>query len=193
MMSRNKKGSLLQTVLNKIVMRLSGIIYGQGFCSYGKVIFRNYAGKNHIKFGNNVQINSFNGGANPGFMAARSMFIASNNGDITVGDNVKISNSVLFSANSITIGHNTVINSGCKIFDTDFHSSNPQYRLNGNTHVPTKPVKIGENVFIGMNVTVLKGTTIEDGAVIGAGSVVTKDIPSNEVWAGNPAHFIKKL
>ncbi len=45
---------------------------------------------------------------------------------------------------------------------------------------------------IGWNVTICKPITIGEGAIVGAGSVVTKDIPDHEVWAGNPARFIKK-
>ena len=40
---------------------------------------------------------------------------------------------------------------------------------------------------------ILKGVTIGENSVVGAGSVVTKDIPSGEVWAGNPAKFIRKI
>ena len=47
-------------------------------------------------------------------------------------------------------------------------------------------------MFIGSNVTILKGVTIGDEAVVGAGSIVTKDIPAGEIWAGNPARFIRK-
>ena len=50
----------------------------------------------------------------------------------------------------------------------------------------------GNNVFIGMNTLIVNAVKIGDNAVIGAGSIVTCDIPSNEVWAGNPAKFIKK-
>lgn len=53
-------------------------------------------------------------------------------------------------------------------------------------------VHIGKRVYIGMNVLIVKPVVIGDDAIVGAGSVVTKSIPAGEVWAGNPAHFIKK-
>ena len=53
-------------------------------------------------------------------------------------------------------------------------------------------VKIGEHVFIGMNVLIVNAVSIGDLAVVGAGSVVLKDIPAGEIWAGNPARFIRK-
>lgn len=51
---------------------------------------------------------------------------------------------------------------------------------------------IGNDVWIGNNVMIKSGVSIGDGAVVGMGSIVTKDIPSYEIWAGNPAKFIKK-
>lgn len=56
-----------------------------------------------------------------------------------------------------------------------------------------EPVTIGDNVWIGGSVTILPGVTIGDNVVIGAGSVVTRDIPSHTVVAGNPARVIKRL
>lgn len=50
---------------------------------------------------------------------------------------------------------------------------------------------VKEGVSIGANSTILPGITIHENATIGAGSVVTKDIPANEIWFGNPAR--KKL
>ncbi len=49
---------------------------------------------------------------------------------------------------------------------------------------------IGDNCFLGNSVIVLPNTTIGSNIVIGAGSVVTKNIPDNTVWAGNPARHI---
>lgn len=51
---------------------------------------------------------------------------------------------------------------------------------------------IGNDVWLGMRVIVLPGVTIHDGAVIGTGSIVTKDVGPYEIWAGNPARFIRK-
>ena len=57
--------------------------------------------------------------------------------------------------------------------------------------VCTKTI-IEDEVSIGSGSTILCGITIGQGAVVGAGSVVTKNIPDNQVWAGNPAKLIKK-
>ncbi|MEO8769685.1 MAG: acyltransferase [Ferruginibacter sp.] len=46
---------------------------------------------------------------------------------------------------------------------------------------------------IGSNATILCGITIGENALIGAGAVVTKDVPANTVYAGNPAKFIKNI
>ena len=54
-----------------------------------------------------------------------------------------------------------------------------------------KKIKIGNNVWIGGSVTILPGVTIGDNVTIGAGSVVTRDIPSNTVAVGNPCKVVK--
>lgn len=56
-----------------------------------------------------------------------------------------------------------------------------------------KSICIGHNVWIGGHSTILAGITIGDGSIIAAGSVVTKDVPDNVVYAGNPAKEIKKI
>ena len=115
-------------------------------------------------------------------------------GTLSIGDNVGISNSTICCANKITICDNVNVGGGCKIFDTDFHSvPYAQRKATPDSTIKTKPVWIGEGAWLGGYVTVLKGVTIGERSVIGAGSVVTKDIPPDEVWAGNPARFIKKI
>ena len=54
-------------------------------------------------------------------------------------------------------------------------------------------IEIGNDVWLGTNVVILPGVTIGDGAVIGAGSVVKDDIPSNTVYAGTLAHYIRSI
>ena len=52
-------------------------------------------------------------------------------------------------------------------------------------------ITIGDHVFIGANTIITKPLTIGRGSIIGAGSVLTKDVPANQIWAGNPARYIK--
>ena len=53
-------------------------------------------------------------------------------------------------------------------------------------------VELCDNCFIGANTVICNAVRIGENAIVGAGSVVTKDIPDNEIWGGNPARFIKK-
>jgi len=56
-----------------------------------------------------------------------------------------------------------------------------------------RPIVIGDDVWIGGGAIVLAGVTIGDRSVIGAGSVVTKDVPSDVVVVGNPAKIVRRL
>ncbi|MBW7869304.1 MAG: acyltransferase [Brumimicrobium sp.] len=87
----------------------------------------------------------------------------------------------------IEIGYNVAISENVVIRDSDNHKIISEVANN-----ITKPIKIGNNVWIGMNSIILKGVTIGDGAVIAAGSVVTKDVPSYTLVGGVPAKIIKE-
>lgn len=84
----------------------------------------------------------------------------------------------------IEIGDESLITSGCKILTHFINPDDRDFYLGS--------VKIGSNVFIGVNALIVNSVTIGDNAMIGAGSVVTKDIPANQIWAGVPAKFIKE-
>lgn len=183
---------MITTFTNKVIMKCSGIQYGKCFRTCGLLFIRNYAGKGGITIGHGVNINSC-GMANPVNGGGKTYLIAEKNGKIIIGDRTGMSNCILFSSRLIEIGSEVTIGAGCKIYDTDFHSTKPEYRLQGNCKIPVAPVKIGDRVFIGGNVIILKGVTIGEDAVVGAGSVVTHNIPPREVWAGNPARKIKDI
>ena len=82
---------------------------------------------------------------------------------------------------SIIIEKNVLLGSGVKVWDTDFHAIKRRDREKINQAVSVAPVHICEGAFIGACSIILKGVTIGKNAVIGAGSVVTKDIPDNQI------------
>lgn len=91
----------------------------------------------------------------------------------------------------LTFGEDVYITDGVKFITHDggtllFRDVEPTLEI-------TKPITLGSKVYIGNNVILLPGVEIGDDVVIGAGSVVTKDIPSNEVWAGCPAKRVKSI
>lgn len=120
-------------------------------------------------------------------------------GTIIFGENVKIGDSVhIASADSVEIGNNVLIASHVFISDLDHGKYNGDNQTSPNTNpdnrkIFSKPVQIGNNVWIGENVVILKGVNIGDGCIIGANSVVTKDIEENCIATGAPATIIKKF
>lgn len=125
----------------------------------------------------------------------RCTFFVDRGAVLTIGDNVGISQAALICHKSITIGNDVKIGGGVCIYDTDFHSLDPEIRKTKDDleHRAEKPVMICDNVFIGAKSIILKGVTIGENSIIGAGSVVTKSVPANQVWAGNPAKFIRNI
>lgn len=112
-----------------------------------------------------------------------------------IGARCKLS-SHTFICDGVTIGDNCFIGHSV-VFINDNHprSVNAQGALEGEKDWAGRFVatKIGNNVSIGSNATILGGITIGDGALIGAGSVVTKNVPAGEVWAGNPAKKFRNV
>lgn len=179
-------------LLNMPAIIANNVCVGNNVHFRGRLFFKTVGRKGNIHIGNNVNINS-SLAADPIGGDTKTILYTRHNGKIEIEDNVGISNITIVAETSVRIGKYTNIGGSTKIYDTDFHSLDPVVRLNGDTDVKSRPVNIGKNVFVGGHVIILKGVTIGDGAIIGAGSVVTKDVPANEIWAGNPATFIKKI
>lgn len=102
-----------------------------------------------------------------------------------------VSGSSIVSASRIVIGENSGLGGNACLYDTDFHPIDPDKRRlqRSLAEALTEPIEIGNDVLVGGGSIVLKGVSIGNGAFIGAHSVVTKNIPSMEIWAGNPAKF----
>jgi acetyltransferase-like isoleucine patch superfamily enzyme len=93
------------------------------------------------------------------------------------------------SAKSIIIGDACMIAHGAYISDADWHGIYDRAEPVGNT----KPVIFEDNVWIGDSAIICKGVRIGKNSIIGAGAVVTKDVPPNSIFAGNPAKLVKEL
>lgn len=111
--------------------------------------------------------------------------------NIEIGENFYSNhNLIILDAAKVTFGDNVLIGPNCGFY-TSHHPLNPEDRAMGMSYA--FPIKVGNNVWIGGNVTVLPGITIGDNSIVGAGSVVTKNIPSNVMAAGNPCRIIKNI
>ena len=97
---------------------------------------------------------------------------------------------IILDPGKVEFGNNVFIGPNCGFY-TPEHPLDAETRNKGLEYA--KPIKVGNNVWFGGNVVVLGGVTIGDNAVIGAGSVVTKDIPSNVAAVGNPCKVIRVI
>jgi acetyltransferase-like isoleucine patch superfamily enzyme len=106
---------------------------------------------------------------------------------VTVGKRVRVQ-SHAFICELVTIGDDCFISHGAMFINDLFQIGGPAWGRND----LWKPTVLGSKVSIGTNATILP-VSICDNAVIGAGAVVTKDITTPGVYAGNPARLIRKL
>lgn len=177
---------LFWNTLNRLGM--GNIQIGKNFRSCGLIRVRN---RGKIVIGDKVTINSAPM-ANPIGGQERTILVAQKGAKITIGDGSGISNCAIFAAKGVTIGRQVMIGAGVKIYDTDFHPVDFTARME-NKPPKKAAVTIENGAFIGAHSIILKGVTIGEKSVIGAGSLVTGNVPANEIWAGNPARFIRKI
>ena len=134
--------------------------------------------------------------ADDSFLEIDGNFSISTGCQVTVSKGAKLNlksgfinrDSKIYCFNKISIGNNVAISEDVLIRDSDSH----KILIDNKENIYTAPIIIGDNVWIGAKATILKGVKIGDGAVVAAGSVVTRDVPSNCIVAGVPAKIIKE-
>ena len=161
-----------------------------GFCLESRVILFEGATKENVTFDDHVQMNG--------------KIYASKNGVVNIGEFSQIGyGCVIEAVNRVEIGKNTAFAANVIVRDNNSHPISPAYRIKmqrtphgskerSSIRSISKPVIIGENVWIGEGTRICKGVTIGDNSIIGTGSVVTKDVPANAIAAGNPARIVKE-
>jgi UDP-2-acetamido-3-amino-2,3-dideoxy-glucuronate N-acetyltransferase len=147
-----------------------------------------------VKLGNNVKIFSFVNayGCSIGDNTKVGAFVEIQKGAV-IGANCKIS-SHSFICEGVAIEDGVFIGHGV-MFINDLYprAGNPDGSLQTEADWQVIPTRIARGASVGSNATILCGVTVGAGAIVGAGSVVTKSIPPGEVWAGNPARFLRKV
>lgn len=112
-------------------------------------------------------------------------------GDVIIGNYTRIGlhNTII---GPVTIGHHVNLAQGITVTALNHKFENPDIRID-EQGVSTKPVVIGNDIWVGANAVILPGVTIGDHSVIAAGAIVTKDVPPHSLVAGVPAKVIKQI
>ena len=182
----------LYTPIAKIIFHLNGVKVGDGLHVNG-IIQVLVTRRGRVTIGDGLRLNS---GQKFNVIGRQQKCIFWVEGSLTIKNNAGLSSTAIICNHQITIGNNVIIGGNTVIYDTNFHSLDPKLRCDSTKDRPSAKwgaVIIEDNVFIGAHTTILKGVTIGENSVIGACSVVSKNIPANEIWAGNPAQFIRKI
>ena len=119
-----------------------------------------------------------------------------------IGEHCNICANVLIE-NEVTIGNNVTVKSGVQLWDgvtleddvcigPNVTFTNDLFPRSKNPDWELRRTVVRKGASVGANATILAGITIGENAMVGAGSVVTKDVPADEVWVGNPARFLRK-
>ena len=180
----------INKMYNTCALCIQNVKYGDGIHINGRIKVVN---NGKIRIGKNFRVNS---GKNYNIIGGdtRMNIIVQKSGELDIKNNVGISNSTLVCSTTVRIEDDVRIGGGCKIYDTDFHSIKYEERMTSvDPGIQKKGIVIGRGAFIGAHSIILKGVQIGEYSIVGAGSVVTKEIPKNEIWAGNPAKFIRKV
>lgn len=179
------------TPLAKWKLAWAGAVVGRGLRVDGPLQVRAEL-RGRICLGKNVRLVSRRG-ANMVGLTGPTQLQSLGDGMIELGEGSGASSVVISARARVRIGCRVKLGGNVRIYDHDYHSLDFELRRGrqDGDHVRSRPVFIGDDVFIGVNAIILKGVTIGDRAIIGAGSVVTQNVPADEIWAGNPARRMR--
>jgi acetyltransferase-like isoleucine patch superfamily enzyme len=112
-------------------------------------------------------------------------------GDVIIGDYTRVGlhNTII---GPVTIGNHVNLAQGITVTALNHNFESPGSRID-EQGVSTKPVTIGNDIWIGANAVILPGVSIGEHSVVAAGAVVTKDVPPHSLVAGVPARIIKQI
>ena len=183
-------------LLGKITTNISKVFYGNrlsippSFKVWGIIHF-NMNGLGSIIIGKNFQAISTH---KRSFFTLFSPchFTIMGKAQIVIGDHVSLHGTIITARGKISIGSNTMVGPNTIIADHDGHAAWPPVERWTNLGSISEVV-IENDVWIGMNCIILKGVRIGSGSIIAAGSIVTKDVEPNSLYAGNPAKKIKSF
>lgn len=186
---------------NKIYFFLNNIKYGKNFRVFNHLYLKIHVGA-LVQIGNNCTIMS-GAGLNPLSRNIKTCIYVGKKATLKQGNDVGISSSTLWVKESVSIGNSVAIGADCIIMDTDAHNLDWKIRCSEETNeygesvdmvtAASAPIVIEDNVLVGARCIILKGVTIGARSIIGSGSIVTKDIPSDCIAAGNPCKVIKSI
>lgn len=181
---------ILSTLIMKLILKIKQVSFGKGLRFWGTAYVVRYP-ESKINIGNFTSFRSDNNSNLIGVNRKCIVSTHSNSAIITIGNNCGFSGTVIGAKENIRIGDNVLCGANTLITDFDWHCIEPDKRRSSSGD--SKPIRIGDNVFIGYGSVILKGVTIGDNTVIGANSVVTKSIQDNVVAGGNPCKVIKRF
>ena len=103
---------------------------------------------------------------------------------VVLGDGVILNGATIIATQSIRIGDRSLLGP-CTVMDSDFHPISPDGRMSGNRS-PSRPILLGDAVWVGRDAIILKGVTLGARAVVGAGTVVRQSVAEGQIVVGNP-------
>lgn len=171
-------------ILSKAFVVYYKMLYGKRVSFGGNVLINHkfkLKGRGKLAIGDNCNLWAFE--------ESNKFFLYSDRAEIRIGERSRLNGITIHCLEKVGLGNNCLTGSAV-IMDTDFHEfHDPSHILYNNPK--SKPVTVGNNVWLCGQCVLLKGSGIGNNSVVGFRAVVTKGFPNDVVIAGNPARIVK--